>query len=252
MEILRLWIHQADCPFITTSDNFDVKYHHNLIEVNVNTTVKRGYITAKDPEELQNCLDELFGSNKLLNYLIYEKCPTCISMRMDLNHTHAMDVLIKNGGYVVGPFVAEKGKELWQVGFDDRESMENFLDDLFPTDDYTILSHSSLPMMNEMNEIIDNLEEVAFFVKTLEELTPIEKDTLIKAIKGGYYEQPRKMDLTELSEVFGISKVAIHKNLKRAEHKVMMALLKLLINFEAKEQEKKLAKKHRNLIKNLK
>ncbi|MDK2876299.1 MAG: hypothetical protein PWQ22_709 [Archaeoglobaceae archaeon] len=237
MEILKLWIHQTDCPFIISSDDFEVKFYHNLIEVNNKTTVKRGYITSKDPEELQNCLEWLFGNKKLLNHQIYEKCPNYVLLRMDLTHTHAMDLLLKNKGYIVGPFIAEKGREVWQVGFDEKESMENFLDGLYP-DDYTILRHCSLPSMNEMCEIIGNIEEIALFVNTLKELTPTERNTLKKAIESGYYDQPKKANITELSDAFNISKVAVYKNLKRAENKIMKALLRLLLNAELNEQDK--------------
>ena len=40
-------------PFIISSEDFEVRYYHNLVEVNDKTTVKRGYVTAKDSEELQ-------------------------------------------------------------------------------------------------------------------------------------------------------------------------------------------------------
>ncbi len=249
MEIVKLWIHQSDCPFILTSEDFEVKYCHNLIDINNKTTVKRGYIAAKDPEELQNCLNTLLSKDKILKYLIYERCEKCISMRMDLNFTHAMETLIKNGGYIVGPFIAEKGKETWQIGFDDRNSMENFLDDLFPVDDYTILNHYTLPAVDEMSEILENLDDLIALINTLAKLTPTEKETLIKAIKGGYYEQPKKIDLSELSDVFGTSKVAIYKNLKRAEHKVMEALVKLLLNMSSKESAEKLTKRQQKVIK---
>jgi len=234
MEILKLWIHQSDCPFIISSDDFEVRYYHNLIEVNDKTTVKRGYVTAKDSEELQNCLEWLFGSKSLLNHQIYEKCPGFVLMRMDLSHTHAMDLLLKNKGYVVGPFIAEKGKEVWQVGFDDRESMEKFLDSLYP-DDYTILRHCTLPAMSEMSEIIGNIEDIVLFVNTIKELTPTERITLKRAIESGYYDQPKKANITELSDAFNISKVAVYKNLKRAEYKIMKALLRLLMNMELNE-----------------
>jgi len=47
-------------------------------------------------------------------------------------------------------------------------------------------------------------------------LTPLQRDTLIQAVQGGYYSIPRGVSTQELAETFDISDQAVTERLRRA------------------------------------
>jgi len=47
------------------------------------------------------------------------------------------------------------------------------------------------------------------------------KNIILKAYELGYYEWPRRTNLDELSKMFNISKVALLKNLRKGEEKIL-------------------------------
>lgn len=47
-------------------------------------------------------------------------------------------------------------------------------------------------------------------------LTPTQRDTLVKAVEGGYYSIPRQMSTQDLAETFDISDQAVTERLRRA------------------------------------
>ncbi len=57
-------------------------------------------------------------------------------------------------------------------------------------------------------------------------LTDRQKDILQEAYRLGYYNWPRKIDLNQLSKKFNISKVALLKNIRSTEKKMIGMLLK--------------------------
>jgi predicted DNA binding protein len=56
-------------------------------------------------------------------------------------------------------------------------------------------------------------------------LTDKQRHTLHLALRTGYYERPRKTDLTELATELGISKSAVSQRLRTAEHKLIKQAL---------------------------
>ncbi|WP_436934516.1 helix-turn-helix domain-containing protein [Halovenus marina] len=56
-------------------------------------------------------------------------------------------------------------------------------------------------------------------------LTDKQRQTLRLALRTGYYERPRKTDLTELATELGISKSAVSQRLRTAEHKLIKQAL---------------------------
>lgn len=51
----------------------------------------------------------------------------------------------------------------------------------------------------------------------VDDLTGVQRDTLIRAVEAGYYSTPREVTLTEFVEEFDVSKSAISQRLRNAE-----------------------------------
>lgn len=56
-----------------------------------------------------------------------------------------------------------------------------------------------------------------------EKLTPKQVEIVKMGLALGFYDNPRKCDLSALANVFGISKAAAHNRLKAAERKILQA-----------------------------
>lgn len=55
------------------------------------------------------------------------------------------------------------------------------------------------------------------------ELTPIQRETLVRAFEAGYFEVPRQTTLVELSEQFDVSRQAVTNRLRRAVRNLVEA-----------------------------
>ncbi|MFW9929195.1 MAG: helix-turn-helix domain-containing protein [Candidatus Thorarchaeota archaeon] len=56
-------------------------------------------------------------------------------------------------------------------------------------------------------------------------LTEKQKDVILQAYKEGYYEIPRKIKLQDLANTYGVNKQAVEKTLRKAENKIVKAIM---------------------------
>ncbi|MFX0117303.1 MAG: helix-turn-helix domain-containing protein [Candidatus Hodarchaeota archaeon] len=59
----------------------------------------------------------------------------------------------------------------------------------------------------------------------LQQLTAKQREAVIEAYKSGYYEIPRKINITELAERAGVSTSTFDEHLRKAEQKLMQHIL---------------------------
>ena len=89
----------------------------------------------------------------------------------------------------------------------DRDEMKDVLEKLRSTArDLTLLRVGSL----------DGIDDAAF-----SDLTDKQRETLVRAVTDGYYDDPPGTTLDDLSDEFGVSKSAVSQRLNRAEAKVV-------------------------------
>lgn len=55
-------------------------------------------------------------------------------------------------------------------------------------------------------------------------LTPREREVLLGSIDLGYFDDPRRVNLSDLAQQFGITKAALSETLRRAQRKVLVPL----------------------------
>ncbi|MEM0068777.1 MAG: helix-turn-helix domain-containing protein [Saccharolobus sp.] len=81
---------------------------------------------------------------------------------------------------------------------------------------------------SSFKDILPSLKEMTNYLKvdeenyTIEELTPKEREMLNLALERGYFDEPRRVGLYQLSEHAGITKVAVMKTLRKALRKLVM------------------------------
>lgn len=56
-------------------------------------------------------------------------------------------------------------------------------------------------------------------------LTPAQRETLLAALEGGFFDIPRRITTEELAEEFGISDQAVNERLRRGHTTILTSLL---------------------------
>ncbi|WP_456369102.1 helix-turn-helix domain-containing protein [Geoglobus sp.] len=220
MYVLTIDILQYDCPFVITSEDLDVSYFGTYWDFGRDSFIVRGYIIAKDSEELQNAIFSLQSQPKFHRIDILSREGDKATVRVEIDYTDAMKAIRSNGGYIVGPFHVKGGSELWQVGFDTRSEVDNALSDLERNNQFVVKNHNRITV-EDLSRIIGYSSILADLIKAIDGLTKTEKAILSAAIRYGFYDDPRKVNVTRLAKEFGISKAGISKNIRRAERKIL-------------------------------
>lgn len=121
--------------------------------------------------------------------------------------------------------IISRGNEYWTLLIYDEKLKETFerltvMDNI----EFEVLSVSRLKSLEKKPH--DLIEEIS------SNLSIKQKKVLLEAYKSGYFEWPRKMNLNELSEKFGIAKSTCLHHIRTAEQKILKRFVE-----EIKERE---------------
>ncbi len=121
--------------------------------------------------------------------------------------------------------IISKGHEYWTLLIYDEKLKETFegLSEMKDVE-FEVISVSRLKSLEEKPQ--DFIEEIS------SNLSIKQKKVLLEAYKSGYFDWPRKMNLNELSERFGIAKSTCLHHIRTAEQKILKRFVE-----EIKERE---------------
>ncbi len=111
-------------------------------------------------------------------------------------------------------FVNEQGFEYWEVASYDRDVLSHFLKSI------EAQKYECCEMLQFKKVKLDNI----YFPAISPSLTDKQKEAFGIAVKEGYYDIPKRTDLTKLSKIMKISIATYQEHLKRAEAKMMPVL----------------------------
>lgn len=222
MYIVTLDMKQYDCPFINSSDDLEVSYYMTYWDLKDKDEclVNRGYIIARDPNELQNSIGVLRNQPKFLNLEVLTREKNIAFVRTVIEFTDAMRIIRGNQGYIVGPFFVRKGRELWQVGFDTSYDLDNALSELEKRNEFQVREQNKITV-EDFSSVMSNLHLIIKFINSLKELTPVDKKILELSIKYGFFEEPKKICIHDISKCLNVSKGYISRKLRKIERKIM-------------------------------
>lgn len=112
-------------------------------------------------------------------------------------------------------FVDEQGYEYWEVASYDRSVLSKFLNELEKQ------HYEHFEMLQFKNVKLDNI----YFPAIAPDLTEKQKEIFELAVKEGYYNIPKRTDLTKLAKLMKISVATFQEHLKRAEAKIIPRLI---------------------------
>lgn len=228
MYILQLKMDQPDCPVINACRDSEVMYFSPFWILTEKTLSARTYAAGKDNEVLQNSLEELENQPNVFNLEVLSRSSGKVLLKLKMGETSARSIIIRNGGYIIGPFIVSKGSEIWQIAFDDKNSMEQAIYELDKSpNEFKIMKQMSV-RLDTFSKIIAHIEQITTFINALGNLSTDEKMLLNSAIRLGFYEDPRKINLSQLAREYGFTAAGMSKKIRKIEKKVLLSIKPLL------------------------
>lgn len=229
---------QYDCPFIDTTDGYEVAFsavhwHFDTASERLET---RMIVEAESHIELERALAALREHARL-----YE-CDTFMThgdtglVRTVIGETNAMRTIRENGGYITGPFHIEDGRECWEVGFDDERLADDTLSDLERENEFAVTDRETVSP-EELFDVLRNAGPASELLAACRSLSLTERETLSVAVDRGYFETPRGETLSSLGDRFGISDTAVSNNLRRAERKLLSRVVAAAAQLDESEND---------------
>ncbi|MFC7045268.1 helix-turn-helix domain-containing protein [Halobacteriaceae archaeon GCM10025711] len=220
---------QYDCPFVDTSDEFDVAFSATQWEFDrtSNRLETRLVVEGESRPELEGGLRWLDDHENMHDVALLSKRDEVAHIRTTIAQTNAMRIIREHDGYITGPFYIEDGSELWHVGFDNRTIADDTIAGLDRNNEFDVVDeeHVSLP---DLQEFIQNADAAMTLIDGVRDLSAVERNTLEAAVSEGYFETPRSATLETLADRFDVSKPAVSKNLRRGQQKVSQHIVSAL------------------------
>ncbi|SNZ06860.1 Predicted DNA binding protein, contains HTH domain [Natronoarchaeum philippinense] len=213
---------QYDCPFIDTTDDYEVSFtaiHWQFDGVSEQLETRLA-VDGESRTELEQGLTALQNHDNMRECSLFSKRDDDAVIRTVIDQTDAMQVIRDHGGYITGPFHIEDGSERWEVGFDEERVADDTLSDLERNNEFTVESRESLGS-EELFDLLENAEPALALLEGCRDLSSVERDTLTTAAEQGYFEDPRGATLQSLADEFDVSDTAVSKNLRRGERKLL-------------------------------
>lgn len=222
MRTLTLDMRQYDCPYIDTTDDYDVSFTalHWDFNPSVAELETRILVDGGSDGALMRGLQALRDHRNMHDYELLSKRDDAALIRTVIGETNAMGIVLDYDGYITGPFHIEDGSEKWHIGFDSRGVTEDALCSLETNNDFTVENRNCLDL-GVLQRFARNVDAAATLIEGCDELSEVERATLEAAHEAGYYETPRAATLSVLADTFDVSSAAVSKNLRRAERKLI-------------------------------
>jgi len=219
---LQMDMVQYDCPYIDTTVDNDVSFYtrqwdfdHEREELET-----RIVVDGDDRGAVDNGLDTLHGHDNMRGYDLLRREGDIALIRSRIGQTDAMKVIRDHGGYITGPFEIAAGSEIWNVGFDREDVADGALSALERNNDFSVESRDSMSL-EDYYDLMRNVDPATSLLDGCRELSRTERETLQAAVADGYFETPRDATLSTLANTFDVSKMAVSKNLRRSERKIL-------------------------------
>ncbi|QLG62358.1 helix-turn-helix domain-containing protein [Halorarum salinum] len=234
---LQMDMVQYDCPYIDTTVENDVSFSAKQWDFNPARELleTRIMVRGDDGGALDNGLATLQEHDNMRGYELIRREGDVALIRSRIGQTDAMRVIRDRDGYITGPFEIADGSETWHVGFDRRSVADGALSALSRNNDFTVESRDSMDL-EEYSDLMRNVDAATTLLDGCRELSAVERDTLRKAVTGGYFTTPRDATLSTLAEEFGVSKMAVSKNLRRGERKLLGRVMEAMEELDADDR----------------
>ncbi len=234
LTLIKMW--QPDCPVISISEKFD-----NIRIYAIDSRVideERLYVQMvilhrdKDIHEIINTFKKL----DIMKIGVLWRSKDISALELICKPTHAIKCVWNKPLAILRPLFTQEGLEDWFLLSVNSKQEAEILSILKEYNDIKVCRSTRVKpediviLAKLMNPFL--LLDLTSIVNEYT-LTKTQTKVLLTAISKGYYEYPRKINLTELASMLKVSKSAIAKDLRRAEKKMLniaVSLLKYLLS----------------------
>jgi len=161
--------------------------------------------TFARPEKIKELVEVLKKSERILNF---EESNGFFIGRIKEN-TELNSMYEENIVYAEPVLIKDDGTEEWMIGSWEREDLTKFVD--------LVEKKYHGKLINISNRKINNFSIMSINPP----MTENQKEAMNLAISNGYYSYPRKIDLKQLSKIFGCCYSTYQSHLRKAELKMI-------------------------------
>ena len=213
---------QYDCPYIDTTLDHDVSFlakqwDFSTAERELETRIM---VKGGDGDALDHGLSALREHQNMRSYELLRRKGEVALIRSRIDETAAMHAIRENDGYITGPFRIRDGSEIWHVGFDSEDVAEGALAELERQNDFSVEDREAVDL-EDYYDLLQNLGSAKQMLDGCRSLSTVEQETLLEAVEAGYFDAPRDATLSTLADEFDVSKMAVSKNLRRSQRKLL-------------------------------
>lgn len=214
--ILDLKITQVDCPHASISRKFK---DLNILILNTSITPE-GYqrifsiFYSNEKGTVENAFNEFISYNKIKDVEVISKKENIISAIYSMPQTSAFSNL-SSKGFRLHPIKVSMGQEEWfYVYYNDYDTHMNFD---FVNDTSTKLLKGEKLSTNEFFERYISIFSEIGLIDMLSNLDSRDIALFYNALNMGYFDWPRKVNLSELSAYSTLSKSTLSYHLRKIE-----------------------------------
>ncbi len=204
-----------DCPFLEFSTQFGKKpvYHY------CSTMNDYLIIPEKLSEQKKLFAEQIFGRFDSLSIKEIGVPAEMTYISMDcpcgsLISTNIVPKMRELKAVPIYPILYQNGYENYKVYCKNQKIATNFIEKMKDLVEIEILSSEDFG-----DDWI--VSQTAVLKQLIEELTPLQIDTLTQAFEGGYYNIPRNIKTEDIAKKNGKSRYAVDKTLRSAENKIL-------------------------------
>ncbi|QZP38332.1 helix-turn-helix domain-containing protein [Halobaculum magnesiiphilum] len=233
---LQMDMVQYDCPYIDTTVEHDVSFSAKQWDFNTARELleTRIMVRGADRGALDNALTTLGTHDNMRGYDLIKREGEVALIRSRIGQTDAMRVIRDRDGYITGPFEIADGSETWHVGFDRQSTADGALSALSRNNDFSVESRDSMDL-EEYSDLMRNVGAATTLLNACRDLSAVERETLRTAVSDGYFTTPRDATLSTLAEEFDVSKMAVSKNLRRGQRKLLGRVTEAMDDLDAED-----------------
>ncbi len=112
----------------------------------------------------------------------------------------------------LNPIIHQDNKEIFEIASWDRESLQDIIKNVKSNRNTTFF---------KLYHIKRKIPQEIFIPQMLPKLTPKQRSIIKIAKDFGYWQYPRKINLTQLAQKLGVGKPSLHERLRRVESRIM-------------------------------
>ncbi|MEM2763080.1 MAG: helix-turn-helix domain-containing protein [Sulfolobales archaeon] len=219
---------QYDCPVVWLTEH--VK-DSSILVVGANVAeIRRGYekiyiVVLGDDGTINEVLKKVSSIGSVKSYEVLQKKRKYIKAGMLISKTNTMEAVVNHDATPLATWVAFNGFERWTLGFHTAKHLREFMRKV---SEYDYIEKYKLVELPEHLLTLDYFRLLSLLEESLGRLTEKQLELLTTAVALGYYEWPRRTDISSLARDFGISRVAVAKTLRRAEKNAINLVLRVL------------------------